>query len=207
MKNNAIISEMFEEIKSRLVAIETKLNGQEDRPKVIDEERRLRNNRTAIASVLKQISTYLSTIHLEATGIPEKIQESQQKVLSSLEQVQAIVTKQEKDSTIHHRHVIDLKSSKVVLAFIVLGFVLLGSFVGNVYQYRMNSQMGDNDLMFRYIKVHDGINSKDLSKLEDIFNYHRDKNLIKKIRGEVEEFEMKVRKRAEYIEKKRLNEN
>ena len=204
MKSNAIISEMFEEIKSRLVAIEKKLDGQENRPQVIDEESKLKNNRTAIESVLKQISAYLSTIHSEATEIPRKIQQSQQKILSNLEQVQATVTEQEKERTVRHHHIIDLKSSKVVVAFVVLSLALVGAITGNVYQYKRIGQMKDNDLMYRYIKVQNGINSKNLSNLEDIFHYHRDEQLINKIREEVVEFEKKVKEQAEELERKHL---
>ena len=42
----------------------------------------------------------------------------------------------------------------------------------------------------RYIKMIDGINAEELSKLEDIFHYDKDKELIREIRKQVEEFEM-----------------
>ena len=202
MKSNAIISEMFEEIKAQLVAIEKKLNGQDSRLKVNDEERKSKNNRTAIESVLKQISSYLSTIYLEATEIPGKIQQSQQKVLSNLEQVQATVTKQEKERIIHHRHVIDIRSSKVILTLVALAFALLGAIVGNVYQYKKALKMADNDLKYRYIHMLGGINKENLSTLEDIFQDHQNKKLIHKIREEVEDFEKGVRKQAEETERK-----
>lgn len=204
MKNNAIISEMFEEIKAQLGTIEKKLDGQESRQKTIEEERRLRNNRTAIESVLQQISGHLSTIHSETTEIPTKIQESQELVLSKLELVQLTVSEQEQERTVRHHHVIDLKSSKVVVAFVILTLVLFGAIAGNVYQYRKSKEMSDNDLKYRYIKTLGGINAKDLSRLEDIFYFHRDKNLIKKIKDDVEEFEEVVKKQAEERERRRL---
>jgi hypothetical protein len=196
MKINAIISEMFEEIKSRLVAIEKNLNGQDSRPKVIDEERRLKNNRTAIESVLKQISSYLSTIHSEVIEIPGEIKESQQKVCSKLEQVQATVTEQEKERTVRHHHIFDFKSSKVVLTFVILVFVILGATTGNVYQYKINLKMKDNDLKYRYIQMQGGINIKNLSTLEDIFQDHRNKKLINEIREE------EARKKAKETERR-----
>ncbi len=204
MKSNAIISEMYEEIKSRLVAIEKNLNGQNSRPKVIDEERRLKNNRAAIESVLQQINNHLFSIHSGIGKVPVAMQESQKLVLSRLEKVQATITGQEKERTVRHHHVFDFKSFKIVLAFVILVFVLLGAITGNIYQYKFNLKMKDNDLKYRYIQMQGGINITDLSTLEDIFQDHRNKKLINKIREEVGDFEKEARKKAEETERRWL---
>jgi len=64
----------------------------------------------------------------------------------------------------------------------------------------------DYDIKYRYIKTANGITPKDLYKHENIFNYNRDKKLIKEIRKEVEDYEKKIRERAGKIERERLTQ-
>jgi hypothetical protein len=79
---------------------------------------------------------------------------------------------------------------------------------GNIWQLTRNSQLKDNDLKYRYVKSTNGINPENLYKLEDIFQYNRNKKLIKEIRGNVEEYERNVKEVAEKIERERLkNDN
>ena len=87
---------------------------------------------------------------------------------------------------------------------ITMGIVILLSLGGNIWQLDRNSQLKDNDLKFRYVKSTNGISSENLDKLEDIFQYQRDKKLIREIRGKVYEYEREVQKAAEEIERKRL---
>ena len=62
------------------------------------------------------------------------------------------------------------------------------------------------DIKYRYIKTANGITPKDLYKLENIFNYNRDKEMIKKIRKEVVDTERKISETAEKMERERLKE-
>jgi len=66
--------------------------------------------------------------------------------------------------------------------------------------------MNDNDIKYRYIKATNGITTDNLYKLENIFNYNPDKEKIKEIRKEVEDYEKKIRERAEKLERERLKE-
>ena len=66
--------------------------------------------------------------------------------------------------------------------------------------------MNDNDIKYRYIKTTNRITPEDLYKLENIFNYNRDKEKIKEIRKEVEDYEKKIRETAEKLERERLKE-
>jgi len=80
------------------------------------------------------------------------------------------------------------KKLNQMVTFIVLFFVLLGSLTGNIYQIQKINRMNDNEIKYRYIKATNGITLKDLFKLENIFNYNRDKKVIKEIRKEVEDY-------------------
>ena len=66
--------------------------------------------------------------------------------------------------------------------------------------------MNDYDIKYRYIKTTNGITSGDLYKLENIFNYSRDKKKIKEFRKEVEDYERNIRETAEKIQHDRLKE-
>jgi hypothetical protein len=85
-----------------------------------------------------------------------------------------------------------------------MALIILLSSGGNIWQLNRNIQLKDNDLKYRYIKSTNGINPENLYKLEDIFQYNRDKKLIKEIRGNVEEYERKIRETAENIEHEKL---
>jgi len=64
--------------------------------------------------------------------------------------------------------------------------------------------MNDNDIKYRYIKPINGINAENIYKIENIFNYNRDKKLIKEIRKEVVDYERRIRETVEEIERDRL---
>ena len=94
----------------------------------------------------------------------------------------------------------------MMVNFIVLFFVLLGSLTGNIYQIQQINRLNNNDIKYRYIKTTNGITAENLYKLENIFNYNRDKEKIKVIRNEVEDYEKIIRERAEKLELERLKE-
>lgn len=90
-----------------------------------------------------------------------------------------------------HGFCIQPTGNTLVVAFEDL---ILLSFGGNIWQLNRNSQLKDNDLRYRYIKSTNGITLENLYKLEDIFQYNRDKKLIREIKKEVEEYERDVQK-------------
>jgi len=103
-----------------------------------------------------------------------------------------------------HNFRVDFQNSKAAITMISMALIILLSFGGNIWQLNRNSQLKDNDLKYRYIKSTNGINPENLYKLEDIFQYNRDKKLIKEILGNVEDYERKIREVAENIEHEKL---
>jgi len=75
-----------------------------------------------------------------------------------------------------------------------------------IYQIREVNRMDDNDIKYRFNKTTNGITPENLYKLETISNYNRDKKVIKEIRKEVEDYEKKIKERAEKLESERLKE-
>lgn len=117
------------------------------------------------------------------------------------EEIKSLITSVEK------KLMIKLVPREAVYSLIVLLLMFSVSFIGNVYQIREINQMNDNDIKYRYIKTANGITPEDLYKLENIFNYNRDKKVIKEIRKVVEDYEGKIRETAEKIERDRLKES
>lgn len=86
---------------------------------------------------------------------------------------------------------------------VLFGKILL-LLVGNVYQFKRNMDLSDNDLKYRLIKMYGGVSGNELDTLEVVFHRDRDKTVIRNIRNEVEDFEYRTRVRAEKLERARL---
>ena len=203
-----MISLMFEEIKSLITSVEKKIDdkigtqgscvfntpiqnsGEEREPSPLEKS-------------IQQITLYLSGIQKKLNQISETDIESEKHVLSHIEDLKRRIDNSKTDTAIRHYHVVDLKSSKVVVSLIVLSLMLSGSFIGNVYQIREINRMNDNDIKYRYIKSTNGITPENLYKLENVFHYSRDKKMIKEIRKIVEDYERNIRETAEKIERER----
>lgn len=180
MSNNSIISVLFEEIKSRLTSIENKIDKISAANKVEKEE-------TTLPAIPREV---------DYSRIEQIVQQQSPKVDHSV-----LEPKPQR-----HYHILDLKSTKVLSAFVVMSLLLNGSLLYNVHQYRENKRLNDMDIKYRYIKASSGISPEELDKLENLFHYNRDKKIIKEIRQNVIDYERKVKKRAEDLERARFKE-
>lgn len=151
----------------------------------------------------------LSELENHVAETNELIRERFQKQQEQLHEFQQKLEKQ-KDKPLpvqKHLHSIELKSSKVVIALVLLGVALLCSISYNIYQFYANSRLSDNDIKFRYIKAFGEITPKNLLKLETIFEYKPDKQKQRSLRRMVEEHEHQVEERAKELEQARLKES
>ena len=104
----------------------------------------------------------------------------------------------------NHTHIIDFKTSRPFLWQVgMIGMIML-LLVSNAYQFKRNMVLSDNDLKYRFIRMHGRASEADLDTLEVIFTYNRNKKLIGNIRNVVEDFEYRTRVRAEKLERARL---
>jgi hypothetical protein len=101
-----------------------------------------------------------------------------------------------------HRHTIDIGSSRVFLSLVVMALVILGLSYAIGEQRRSLSQYRDNDLKYRYIKMHGQTNEENLYRLERQFKYN---DSIKISRKQVEKYEELIREQAEKAERARQN--
>ncbi len=76
----------------------------------------------------------------------ETDRESEKYILSHIEELKRRIDNSSKDTSIHHYHVADFKSSKVVVSLVVLSLMFSVSFIGNVYQIQKINRMNDNDI-------------------------------------------------------------
>lgn len=128
----------------------------------------------------------------------ERIFAEQERISKELQGIQSLKVQND------HTHVIDFKTSRPFLWQVVMLGIILLLLVGNTYQFRRNSDLSDNDLKYRLIKMYGGISGNELDTLEVVFHRDRDKTVIRNIRNEVEDFEYRTKVRAEKLEKARL---
>jgi len=206
--NNSIISVMFEEIKGMLASIDKKLNergsvkeNHSSQGTVTEPNSNVQTDTVKQEQLLRLIATYMQNSDQKIRNISDIVMQSEKHVLSQINELKRITVSQKPDSKVLHYHRIEWKSSKVVITISCLSVFLLASLFGNIHQFEANSRMADNDLKYKYIKSTNGISSKNLNKLEDIFQYNRDKKLIREIRDKVGAYERKVREAAEKLNK------
>lgn len=183
-----LISEQFNNL-SKL--IESLANVKSDQP---------------VLPIIPQVN--LSELENHVTDTNKLIKEGFQKQQEQLHEFeQKLEKQQDKPLPVQkYLHSIELKSSKVVIALILLGVALLASISYNAYQFSANSRLTGNDIKFRYIKAFGEITPENLLKLETIFEYEPDKQKQRSIRKMVEEHEQRVEQRARDLEQARLKE-
>lgn len=207
--NNLMVSVMFEEIKSLLKSIEKKLDEKaivkevppvsetvtepkpESKPDMIKPEQ-----------LIRVIAFHLQNAEQKIGQVSESVGESERHIFSQLEELKHITINQKPDSNVHHHHIIELRSSKVVVTIISLSILLLASLFGNIRLLDVKSRMSDNDLKYRYIQSINGISREGLNKIEDVFYYHRDKKKIKEIQKDILSYEQKAIDRLREIDRK-----
>lgn len=147
------------------------------------------------------MASFISYVLKQMIEMNKKQDEKMKEILDRLEQ-QNVQRPPQK-----HLHTIDIKSSKVVVTLVGLSLFLFLSLAGNIYQWKENTKLSNNDIKYRYIKARQGIDSKDLHNLETIFEYEPDKAKQKSLRQSVEDYERKTRELAIKLERAKLKEN
>ena len=84
---------------------------------------------------------------------------------------------------------LDFKNSRTAITSITIGLAIFFSLAGNVWQFRLNSQLKNNDLKYRYIQMMGKINHEALLKLDTTVTYEPNKDSIAVIRKQVETYE------------------
>lgn len=209
---------LFEELKQSLTEMASSLKGRSEQ-------------QTIDLSKIEELFGKMNTLSKQEVFSPKQIRTLEEILTKSVvagleiafekldgwdsekkETLQAIEAKidelgKEGRTVIRKEHVfsLDFKNSKMVITLCCMGLVLLFSLVGNFWQMRQNSQLSDNDLKYRYIKMYGEANQEKLMDLETVFTYQRDEKQIALIREQVKTYERLVKEQAEKIERVRLN--
>ncbi len=127
--------------------------------------------------------------------------------LDTVAELLGVLKAERQDSVVehHHRHAIEIASSKVFISMIAMGLTIFLSFVLHIYQLDRIRLSRDNDLKYRYVKMRDGTTPGEIKALETIFTYDPNPDSIKIIRRQVVQYERLVKEQAEKIEQARLN--
>jgi len=204
MKENSFISAMFEEIKSKISAIEKKLEKDDTPPghpgpatkkdekgKAITAEELLRLvQKTIIYSTQKELQHAIPQLQNSKNEILDGINE----LRISLKNLKCSRKTIKKDFGISNLKLWKISS---IVASVLLLFCIIELKIENL-------RLADNDLKFRYIYLNQGIDSTGLHNLETIFHVSRDKELIKNIRQAVVECELEAK---QDLASKNINRN
>lgn len=138
-----------------------------------------------------------------ANNIANRFIQSEELILSKLEQIEQVQAAPKK---LHHRISVDIKSSWV--SFVLVGLALFSiTLLCLCYKLnQVNNELTDNDIKYRYIKMHSRTDSTQISQLEDIFVYNRNEKIIKQIKSDVRDYERSVIERAQLLEQARLRQ-
>ena len=177
-----------EELISLIEDLQNRINQQQFTPEQIKSLGQI--SAYSVNKVNENLNKVFTVIKAVITSIDEKF--------NLLKSPQNIIVQND------HNFRVDFQNSKAAITMISMALIILLSSGVNIWQLNRNIQLKDNDLKYRYIKSTNGINQENLYKLEDIFQYNRDKKLIKEIRGNVEEYERRIRETAENIEHEKL---
>jgi hypothetical protein len=156
-----------------------------------------------VATLERMVNAVANAVTRGQAGRKEELKASLDRIEQALDALRA----EKQDGVVHHehRHAIDVISSKNFFVLVTLGFVIFMSAVLHIYQLDKIRASRDNDLKYRYVKMHGKATPGDIEALETIFTYDRNPDSIKLIRRQVVQYERLVREQVEKIEQARLN--
>ena len=160
-----LLSDNLQRLQSEIAEMKAGLSSDKDRRDKL---------RAAINLRLKEINEVYSA--LSTTN--ERIFAGQERISKELQRIQSLKVQND------HTHVIDFKTSRPFLWQVVMAVIILLLLVGNVYQFKRNMDLSDNDLKYRLIKMYGGVSGNELDTLEVVFHRDRDKTVIRNIRNE-----------------------
>ncbi len=124
------------------------------------------------------------------------------KLLSLQEQFQQELSRL-KNLKATHRHIFICRASWSMLYHVSVVAVILSLLALNAWQFKRNRSMSDNDLKYRTILMMGGAQTQDIDTLETIFEYSRDRKRIRALRLQVQDYEYRVKLRAQKLEQMR----
>ena len=98
-----------------------------------------------------------------------------------------------------HRHSFDIKSSKVFTYMVAVSVLCFVSLVGNYFLWQCKQQYKDDALKFRIIRVWRGCSPKEILWLNDVFDIHRNENIIRNIKKAADGYDLELKQKADSL--------
>ena len=216
--DSSTVFALFEELKQKIDELGKGgvLNGQvcpnpEEFTVLINDLHYLVNQKQFTPEQIKELQKNLAQVSAYSLS---KANDNLTKVLNELKAIIIPISQRNgqlqtpQNYVIRREHVftVDFRNSKAATTIIAMALFILISLGGNVWQIYRNTQLRDNDLKYRYIKMHGKASPQNLLRLETIFTYTRNRDSVTVIRNQVETYEQMVKEQAERIESERLEE-
>ena len=211
--NNTFV--LFEEIKNKLETIYRELkelkekeNGSVSLPvqstpaqsaKQKDQELLNQYEQRTKDVINKYIGVQVRIKHEEAKSIDKLVAN----VLTMLHEWQE-QKEQPKQQEHIHRHSFDIKSSKVFTYMVAVSVLCFVSLVGNYFLWQSKQQYKDDALKFRIIRVWRGCSPKEILWLNDVFDIHRNENIIRNIKKEADGYDLELKQKADSLMQRKL---
>ena len=211
--NNTFV--LFEEIKNKLETIYRELkelkekeNGSVSLPV---QSTLAQSDEQKEQDLLNQYEQRTKNVLNEYIGVQVRIKDEEAKSMDKL--VASVLTmlhewQEKKEHPIPqeqiHRHSFDIKSSKVFTYMVVTTAVCFVSLVGNYFLWQSKQQYKDDALKCRIIRVWRGCSSKEILWLNDVFDIHRNEEIIKLIKEKADDYDMELKQKADSLMQKKL---
>ena len=105
-----------------------------------------------------------------------------------------------------HYFTVDFRNSKAAITMTVMALIILVSAGLNIHQVYRNSDLRDNDIKYRYVKMQGKASAEELYRLRGIFEFDRNTDSMKVIRRQVERYEQLVKEYNETQYRQRQDE-
>ncbi len=214
--DSSTVFALFEELKQKIdglgngkVLNEQSSSNPEDLTALINDLRYMLDQKQFTPGQIKELQKCLAQFSVYSLG---KVNGNLTKALTELKGIIIPINKKidqlqtSQNSVVRREHVftVDFRNSKAAITIITMALFILFSLGGNVWQFKRNTQLRDNDLKYRYIKMQGETSPQSLYRLENVFTYDRNRDSISVIREQVESYERMVKEQAERIESERI---
>jgi len=204
--NMNIITELFEELKTRIELINKKLDEQQKDKS--DQELSIQpidyfDDRVVETMIKLTPKVDLSDLREMIKTLETQNYKIQNTVTANIEEIKTII---KENTHQYHHYIFGIRSSKVFIMILLPVLVSLVSLACNINQHIENNRLVNNDIKYRYVKMAGGASRANLFVLEGVFNEKSSKKIQEKYINQVVDFETRVQQRAEEIEQANLKE-
>jgi hypothetical protein len=162
------------------------------------------NNKMDTSEVFAMFETINSKLDKQPHNPVESVPVDFSAVNTITERLESLIEEVRKPTKVehHYRHTIDIRSNWFFFSWVVLVIIIFALFWMIANQRQTIGQYKDNDLKYRYLKMHRQSNEENIYRLEHQFKYS---DSIKIIRSLVERYEELIKEYVEKIESVRQN--